>query len=165
MTQPLQCYERRKFSTWPGVRFKGLRILLGGVLLGAVVFCGACEKAPVKPVDIGANDVCFYCKSPITEVAFAGEFVTKSGFVRKFDDIGCLLADAKKVGKKNIQIFYFIDIVSKKWFPAEEVRFLRSDKIRTPRNGGIIAFQDASKAQQLAPRYQAELVQFDDILK
>jgi len=165
MTKPLQCSKKCKSSTQPGFWFRGLRILFGGVLLGAVVFCGACEKAPVKPVDISANDVCFYCKSPITEVAFAGEFVTKSGFVRKFDDIGCLLADAKKVGKKNIQAFYFIDMVSKKWFPAEEVHFLRSDKIRTPRNGGIIAFQDASKAQQIASRYQAELVQFDDILK
>jgi nitrous oxide reductase accessory protein NosL len=159
MKQLFQCHRTDEFG------FKGLRLVSGALLLCAILIGGACEKAPVKPVDITANDVCFYCKSPITEVAFAAEFVTRSGFVRKFDDIGCLIADAKKVGKSNIQAFYAMDVFSKKWFPAEQVQFVRSDKLRTPRKGGIVAVQDATKAQQLAARYQAEVVKLDDIVK
>ncbi len=140
--------------------------LSSAVLLLSLVLIGSgCGKTSVKPVDIGANDVCFYCKSPIIDVAYAGEFVTKTGFVRKFDDISCLVANARKVGKKNILAFYVIDVRSKTWFPAEQVQFVRSDKIGTPRNGGIVAFQDAAQAQQIASRYQGELVKFDDLVK
>jgi nitrous oxide reductase accessory protein NosL len=165
MKQLFQSHRSDESSVKPISKFEGLRFILGGVLFCAVLISCACEKTPVKPVNINENDICFYCKSPITDVAFAAEFVTKDGFVRKFDDIGCFLAHAKKVGKKNIQAFYAMDLISRKWFPAEQLYFVRSDKIRTPRNGGIVAFQDASKAQQVATRFQAEVVKFDDILK
>jgi nitrous oxide reductase accessory protein NosL len=130
-----------------------------------VLIGSGCGETPVKPVDISANDVCFYCKSPIIDVAYAAEFVTKTGFVRKFDDISCLVANARKVGKKNILAFYVMDVRSKTWFPAEQMQFVRSDKIGTPRNGGIVAFQDAAQAQQIATRYQGELAKFEDIVR
>ncbi len=148
-------------------RFRKSRFSFECMLLCAILISTACEKAPVKPANIGPNDVCFYCKSPIAqgEVAFAAEFVTKDGFVRKFDDIGCLVANARKVGRKNIIAFYAMDLVSRTWSPAEQLQFVRSHKIPTPRKGGIVAFRDPAMAKQTASRFQAELVNLDDILK
>jgi len=147
--------------------FQYCKFVLFALLFCLFLIASACEKAPVKPVEITTNDICFYCKSPIAEkdMASAVEFITKSGFVRKFDDIACLISDAQKVGKKNIEAFYVKDIVSQKWLPADQLQYVRSDKIKTPRNGGIIAFQDAARAQQVATRYQAELVKFGDLVK
>lgn len=163
MNQRFQLQPRNLSSARPII--EGLRFVFGGLLFCSILIGAACEKAPVKPVNIGPNDVCFYCKSPIADVAFAAEFITKDGFVRKFDDFSCLIANAKKLGKKNIRAFYAMDVLSKTWSPVEQLQFVRSDKIRTPRSGGIVAFQDASKAKGVAARYQAELVRFDDIVK
>jgi nitrous oxide reductase accessory protein NosL len=129
-----------------------------------LIVCG-CETTPVKPVNIGSNDACFYCKSPITDVAFAAEFVTTTGFVRKFDDISCLIANARKVGRKNIVAFYAVDVQSKTFFPVEQLQFVRSDKLRTPRNGRIVALRDPAQAKAVAARYQGEILKFDDLLK
>jgi nitrous oxide reductase accessory protein NosL len=129
-----------------------------------LILCG-CSKTHLKPASITQNDVCFYCKAPITEVAFAAEFVTSTGFVRKFDDIGCLIANARKVGKRNIEVFYAADAQSKTFFPANELQFVRSDKLRTPRNGHIVALKDPAQAKAVAARYQGEIVKFDDLLK
>ena len=151
--------------------FQGHKPVLGFMLFCVLWMVGGCEKAPLKPAAIGPNDICFYCRAPIiaggekSQEAFAAEFITKDGFLRKFDDIGCLIANAQKVGKKNIVAYYAVDLVSKAWLPAEQLTFVRSDKIRTPRNGGIIAFQDAARAQQVAAQYQAELVKLSDFIK
>jgi nitrous oxide reductase accessory protein NosL len=144
---------------------ESLRLILSTLLACTFLILCGCEKAPVKPASISSNDVCFYCKSPITDVGFAAEFVTSTGFVRKFDDLSCLVANAKKVGKKNIVAFYVMDVQSKTFFPVEQMQFVRSDKIRTPRNGRVVALQDASQAKAVAARYQGEIVKFADLLQ
>lgn len=155
--------ESRAESSLDGC--KQLRLIVGGLLACALVFFSACQKAPLKPLNITSNDVCFYCKAPITEIQYAAEFVSKDGFVRKFDDLACLIKNAGKVGKKNIAAFYAMDYPTKQWLAAEEAVFVRSQKFKTPKDGGIIAFKDPSQAQALATRYQAELVKFDDLVK
>jgi len=146
-------------------RHPGMRLALIGSLLCVFVLATGCEKTPVKPVDITTNDLCFHCKAPISEIAFAAEFITKDGFVRKFDDMACMLEHARKIGKKNILGFYAIDAQTRKLYPVEEVQFVRSDKIRTPHNGGIVAYKDPAKADDIAARFKAEKVTLDDLMK
>ena len=117
------------------------------------------------PENISSDDVCYFCKSPITEPEFAAEFLTTGGSVYKFDDMACLIASARVTGKENIKSIYVMDADSKTWAPAEKMQFVRSDKLRTPKNGGLVAFKDASKARDLASRYQADLVKLDDLVK
>ena len=141
-----------------------MKIALSTLILSAALVLSGCEKTPVKPVNITANDVCFYCKTPIQNVVFAAEFVTNNGFVRKFDDIGCFIANAKKVGKKNIVAFYATDAQSKGLFPAEQLQLVRSDKLATPQKGGIVALQDPAQAKAVAARYQGEILKFSDLI-
>lgn len=145
-------------------KLKGAQLAFCSSFLSVLLFMGACEKTPVKPSNITSNDVCFHCKSPISDVAFAAEFVANNGFARKFDDINCLIADAQKLGKKNIQAFYFVDAQSKNLFPVEEVQLVHSDKLRTPQNGGIVAFRDPAKAREFIERFHAEEVKLDIFL-
>jgi nitrous oxide reductase accessory protein NosL len=150
--------------------FQCRKFVLGSLLFSALVITGACKEAPLKPVSIGPNDSCYYCKASFNlspnrkEEAYAAEMIAKDGFVRKFDDIGCLIANAKKVGLKNIKALYATDFPSRTWLPAEQLQFVRAN-IQTPRNGGIVAFKDAEMAQKFASKYSGELIQLADLIK
>jgi copper chaperone NosL len=134
-------------------------------LLACVLLISGCHKAANSPEDISANDTCYFCKSAITEPTFAAELITKDGSLYKFDDMACLIASTKVMGKENIKSFYVMDDSSKTWLPADQARYVHSDKLHTPKGGGYIAFKDASKAQDLASRFQAELLNFNDLVK
>jgi len=132
----------------------------------SVVLLAGCQKAPLKPVDLVTDDLCSYCKGVIVEKQYAGEFITRDGFVRKFDDISCMVKHAKeKVKPQNIAAYYVMDFPTQKWVSTQDVKFVRSDKFTTPKNGGILAFQDAGQAQKLASQYQAQILSFDELLK
>ena len=142
-----------------------LRFVILGLLLFVLALLSACQKADVKPLDIVTGDTCVRCKSPITEKHFAAEFVTRDGFVRKFDDISCMTQHAAKVGKQNISAYYVSDFPTQKWLNAEEAHFVQSDQISTPKNSGILAFKDEAQAKNLASQYQAKMITFSDLLK
>jgi nitrous oxide reductase accessory protein NosL len=140
-------------------------LVLTGLLVFALLAFSACQKPETKPVDIATGDTCVRCKSPITEKQFAAEFVTRDGFVRKFDDVSCMIEHAAKVGKNNIAAYYVADFPSQKWINAQEANFVQSDQISTPRNSGILAFKDTAHAKALASQYQAKQVTFADLIK
>ena len=138
---------------------------LAVVLMGAALILGACQKPAAKPLEIAQNDLCFRCKAPIAEKQYAAEFATKDGFVRKFDDISCMVDHAKgKVGVRNISAYFVADYGTKEWLKGEEATFVRSEKFKTPMNGGILAFKDKAKAQGLAKNYQAAVLTLNDLL-
>jgi copper chaperone NosL len=139
--------------------------IIAAGLIACILMIAGCQKPPVMPVGISSDDVCDLCKSTIAQPDFAAEFLTKSGSLRKFDDMACLIASAQAIGKEQIQSTYVMDHKSVTLTPAEQAYFVRSDKIRTPKNGGLIAFKDLSEAQSLASRYQAEMVKFSDLVK
>jgi hypothetical protein len=77
-----------------------------------------------------------------------------------------MLEHAKtKIGKNNITAYYATDFPSQQWVKAEEASYVKSDKFKTPKDGGILAFKDKAKATALATQYQAQLVEFADLIK
>ncbi len=144
---------------------RGFGLALAGLLAGTLVFLSACQKAEPKPLDIVTGDTCYRCRAPITEKHFAAEFVTKDGFVRKFDDISCMTQHAQKIGKKNIEAYYVADFPSQKWLNGEDAFFVQSEQISTPKNSGILAFKDESQAKALADQYRGKLLRFNDLVK
>ncbi len=140
-------------------------VILSAVLASctALILSGCGGEIPTKPLDIGMGDTCVFCKQPITEKKFAAEFVTKDGFVRKFDDIACMVQHANKVKKANIAAYYAMDYPTSQWIKAEDAFYVKS-KFKTPGNGGIIAYRDKAKAEGIAQQYQAQLIGFGDVL-
>ncbi len=125
-----------------------------------------CQKEPLKPVDLVDDDLCAYCRGVITEKQYAAEIITKDGFVRKFDDISCMVAQAKeRVKPQNIAAYFVMDFPTQKWVSGQDAKFVKSDKFKTPKDGGILAFQDPAKAQALAAQYQAQVLSFDELMK
>lgn len=142
------------------------KLVLAGLIACIVVYVGACAQAEIKPQNITENDVCFRCKAAIVDKHYAAQLVTKDGFVRKFDDFGCMIKYAtEKIGKGNVTAYYAMDFPSVQWVKADEAFFVKSDKFQTPASGGILAFKDQAKAQALASQYQAQLVAFKDLIQ
>jgi copper chaperone NosL len=149
-----------------GLKSAASSLSLGILLACATILLSACQKAPLKPLDIATGDVCSRCRGAIAEKQFAAEFITKDGFVRKFDDISCMIEHAKnKVKTENIAAYFTMDYPSQKWLKAEEAFYVKSDKFKTPKDSGVLTFKDQSKAQALASQYGAQLVTFNDLLK
>ena len=154
MTHTFARQPKWKFRSWP---------VLPHLVL---VFLGACSSgAPPKPVEIAESDICTYCKKPIADKRFAAEFVTRDGFVRKFDDIGCMIEHAKKGSKGAITAFFTVDYDKKDWYKAEDMTYLRSKNLKTTGGCGIAAFAVRSRAQALATQFQGESVGFDVLKK
>jgi nitrous oxide reductase accessory protein NosL len=134
--------------------------------IAVLVSFGACSSgAPPKPVEIAEGDTCTFCKKPIADTRFAAEFVTKDGFVRKFDDIGCMIEHSKKGNRNAIAAFFTVDHDKKNWMKAEDMSYLRSKNLKTPGGSGIAAFADRSRPQALATQFQGEAVGFEDLMK
>lgn len=143
------------------------RALLPLIILGFAVLTSGCGQTapPAKPVDIAKDDTCTRCKKPVVDIQYAAEFITKDGFVRKFDDIACMLDHARKVTPAKVAAFYTMDYDKKVWMKAEDAAYVRSQRFKTPNDGGILAFSSKERAQALATQYQAESVSFGDLLK
>lgn len=139
-----------------------LGILLACLLIG---ICSCQSAAELTPSDITANDTCTFCKMPIEQVQYAAEFMTKDGFTRKFDDIGCMVQHAEKVKTSNIAAFYVMDYANKQWVKGEEAQFVQSEKIQTPMNSGLIAFKDKNAADSVASEYGGKVVGLKDIVQ
>jgi copper chaperone NosL len=148
------------------MRERSPKLIIGGLIVCAIIVLSACQKAEPKPLEIATGDLCLRCKMAITEKQYAAEFVTKDGFVRKFDDIGCMLQHAQSKGfKGNIVAYFIVDYPSKKWMKADEGSYVKSEKFQTPMNGGILAFKDKTQAEKLATTYQAQFLTFDQLVK
>jgi copper chaperone NosL len=101
----------------------------------------------------------------LEQVQYAAEFMTKDGFTRKFNDIGCMVKHAEKIKKINIAAFYVMDYANKQWVKGEEAQFAQSEKIQTPMNSGLIAFKDKSTADSVASEYGGKVVGLNDLIK
>ena len=155
-----------QFSQSSRLHAVATNLVLGALTVLACLSLGACKQAELKPLDIAENDTCFRCKSLIADKHYAAELITKDGFVRKFDDIGCMIQHAKtKIGKSNILAYYVMDFPSQQWVKAEEAGFVKSDQFKTPKDGGILAFKERSKADALAAQYKMQATTFDELIK
>jgi len=161
----VHCLSSRQLPGQGLLRRKVSRLPIGGLLVLASLVLFGCQKEPPKAVDIGKDELCTSCRSMIVDKHYAAEFITKDGFVRKFDDLACMIQHAKKVKRDSIAAFFAMDFPSTQWMPAQDGKYVRSDKFKTPKDGGVLAFKDPAKAQALATQYQAQLLSFDDLMK
>ncbi|MCI0613818.1 nitrous oxide reductase accessory protein NosL, partial [bacterium] len=110
------------------------------------------------------EDMCSYCRMAISTKQFAAELITSDEKVFKFDDSGCMLnfIDTKNSGRK-ITVLYVADFKSHEWIPAESAHYVSTDKVPTPMNGGLLAFQNTKDASDAASKYEGQLLNFEEL--
>lgn len=159
-----QVYERRRRSGRIARGLKRRIQLCASCLIVAVAVLANCQKQAVEPVALAPEDMCAYCKMAISEKRYAAEFMDSEGQAFKFDEIGCMINFIKE--KKNatkITTYFVMDFDERQWIQATNASYVRSSKLNTPMNGGIIAFKDQAKAKEAADRYHGKLISFEDL--
>ena len=118
------------------------------VILGAVLVLPSCDKGP-QAIDFG-KDPCAECNMTIVDKRFGAEFVTGKGKVFKFDDVNCMVEFIERAphntdtsGKRFIITFN----EGGGLMNADQMVFVKHDKIRSPMRSHIAAFCDKTSAQ------------------
>lgn len=98
------------------------------------------------PDIIYGQDVCDECSMIINEARFAASYVTTTGEVRRFDDIGGMLAHDEKM-KEDVYIFWVHDFTTEDWVNSEQASFVLDTAVNSPMGWNVIAFADAARAE------------------
>jgi copper chaperone NosL len=120
----------------------------------------------MKPVvDILPEDMCSQCRMAISEKRCAVAFIDEEGAALKFDDLACMASYLQaRRDRSRITAYFVADYEGNGWIKAEEAFFVRSQQIRTPMGGGVVAFKDRARAEAAAAKYQGEVLRFTQVL-
>jgi len=164
--------ERPSLSAHQAAELRGLykRLVPTGLTATVALICllfliANCQKQAVTPVALAPEDMCSYCKMAISEKQYAAELVDSDGQAFKFDDIGCMANFIRTKKNTAKPVAYFVmDFNERQWIKAEDASYVRSSELRTPMNGGLIAFKTEAKAQEAATKFHGKLLRFKEIL-
>lgn len=128
------------------VQTKGMWWLF--VLGTAVLFLAACGGGQnlEEPPDIRyGEDVCEECSMIINEPRHAASYVLADGTVRRFDDLGEMLAyDSKH--HEEVHVYWVHDFNTEEWIMAQKAAFVLNSEAKTPMGWGLLAFADTASA-------------------
>jgi copper chaperone NosL len=130
---------------------------LGAVVIGLLMAGGCAARVDGPPEIVVDRTACSHCGMLISEPAFAAAYQAPPAEGRVFDDIGCLLAAARREQAPGLR-FWFHDAGTGTWIDGEKALFVVSRSIRTPMSGGIIAYGDLGAAEDAAAKHGGELV-------
>jgi copper chaperone NosL len=125
-----------------------------------------CRQGAIEPVSIEANDMCSFCRMSISEKRYAAELIDDDGHAFKFDDIGCMANFIKqKRNNASSQATFVMDFDRREWLKAENAFYVHSAELKTPMNGGIVAFTDQSSADAALAKYHGTMLRFAEVTK
>lgn len=131
----------------------------------AVTVFANCQKHTAEPVALLPEDMCSYCRMAISEKQYAAELIDSEGTAFKFDDIGCMAHFLKMENSKTtIAASFVMEFTDRQWIKADDAFYVRSSEFTTPMNGGMVAFRTEAKAQEMASKYNGQLLRLKDVL-
>jgi copper chaperone NosL len=119
-------------------------------VLGAVLLLPGCDSGP-QPLNFG-KDSCAECNMTIVDKRFGAEFVTGKGKVFKFDDVNCMVEFIERAPHSS-------DTSAKRFIVAfnegggltnaDQMVFVKHNKLRSPMRSHVAAFRDKAAAQSV----------------
>lgn len=136
------------------------------IILGLLLLTG-CNSKSRGPVPIEADDTCASCRMAISERRYAAELVDRDNTVYKFDDIACMLRFARGHALPSSSVnFYVTDYkTGKDWIDARHSYFAGlKTSVSSPMGSGIVAFRNASDAEQVVGNKFGHALTFEELL-
>jgi copper chaperone NosL len=131
------------------------RVAMRALLL-PLVLLAACQPRPT-PLQYGV-DACHSCKMTLVDKKFGAEVVTKKGKVYVFDDANCMInfLNSDQLEGEDVAFKLIVDFAQpENLIPVEHTFFLKSDKIRTPMNSGVAAFETEKTMKEHKAKWNA----------
>ena len=137
-----------------------IRLGVGNWRLGVVLMTTvACSSGQNLPPQITVDRTpCSHCGMLISEPMDAAAYKAPRVEGRVFDDIGCLLASAKREAGRGELRFWFHDAATGDWMSGAEATFVKSDRFRTPMSGGLVAYRSIAVSQRAAAEHAGRVV-------
>ena len=124
--------------------------------LAASLACGVnADGPPAIEVD---RTPCAHCGMLVSEPLFAAAYKAPGAEARIFDDIACLVTSARREANADALRFWFHDAATGRWIPGAGASFVKSDRLRTPMSGGLIAYRELAAAQRGAVEHHGHVV-------
>lgn len=120
----------------------------------------ACSRGPDQ-VHWGVEE-CAHCQMMISDDRFAGQIMDARGKTWKFDALECIPAflAANDVGDYTA----WVSDGPTGWTPVEDAYFVRSEQIRSPMGGGLMAFPDRAAAEATAGEVGGVVLDWEGVL-
>ena len=125
------------------MRCASFRVQAAALLGAAAIACGT--PGPV-PIVLGER-ACEHCHMTIADSRFAAELVTRTGKIYLFDDAGCLatFTVSGPIGPEQVHSAWVTDFRHPgTLIPAQDARFLRTDRVQTPMGSNLVAVPRAA---------------------
>jgi len=111
-----------------------------------LVACGGSRNLEETPTILYGEDVCEECSMIISETRYAAAYVLVDGTVRRFDDMGDMLAyDSKH--QEDVHVYWVHDYNSEDWIMAKHAFFVLNNEAQTPMGWGLLAFSADTAAK------------------
>ena len=117
--------------------------------------CGA--KAMGPPEIVVDRTACSHCGMFVSELAYAAAYQVAGHEPRLFDDIGCMLSAIRRETTSPITV-WLQDAGGAGWIAADGATRVTSPHLRTPMNGGVLAYANAAAAERAATRHGGRVV-------
>ena len=128
------------------------------VLALVLLTAAGCAAPPDGPPEIVVDrSACSHCGMLISERLYAAAYRVAGSEGRVFDDIGCLIAAARRERAAATR-FWFHDGGDGTRIDGEAAVFVASRNIKTPMGGGILAYRGEAAAAAAASHYRGEVV-------
>jgi copper chaperone NosL len=127
---------------------------------------GCTEPAP-RAIRYG-EDACDHCRMTIADPRFAGQLVTRTGRIFRFDDPRCLanFVTAAHVPAAAVHSIWLNDWgAPENRVQADAAVFVMSDQIRAPMDGHTAVFASRAGAEALQRTVGGRLQTWQDFLK
>jgi copper chaperone NosL len=95
---------------------------------------------------------CARCRMIISDVQFAAAWRGPSGGEQHFDDIGCMVSQARERPPAADSRYWVHDYESEAWLTARDAFYIVSAKINSPMGYGVAASGTRERAEQIAGR-------------
>ena len=124
----------------------------------------SCSREP-QEIRYG-SETCDFCKMTILDSKFASQVISTKGKSYKFDDSHCLFEFLRNGGvwRNEAEGIYFADYGgSGSWIRSEKVVFLKSDKLRGPMGGTVVAFPSEASSKATQAHVGGEIISWQEL--
>jgi copper chaperone NosL len=139
---------------------------IGRLAAAALLLLTACGRGAPPPAELDTrNELCAFCRMPVSDRRLASQIVSRGEEPRFFDDLGCLAAFVAREGRREGAATYVADHSTGHWVPAGSAVFTRSAALRTPMGSGWIAHADPATREADPAARGGTALGFEDILR
>ena len=134
------------------------------IVVFALLTTGCGAKAMGPPEIVVDRTACSHCGMFVSEPAYAAAYQVPGHDPRVFDDIGCLLTAVRREAASPITI-WLQDAAGGGWINGDDAFVMKSPHLRTPMQGGMLAYADRAAADKAAATHRGEVLRMLDELK